>query len=45
MRYSLAKFLGLAPLGIHVMWIEITCLSRMQNNVGLCNRATSAGAR
>jgi hypothetical protein len=45
MRYSLAKFLGLAPLGIHMMRVEITSLPCMQNNVGFRNRATSAGTR
>jgi hypothetical protein len=45
MRYSLAKLLGFAPLGIHVMRVEITSLPCMQNNVGFSDRATSAGTR
>ena len=41
-RYALPKKLRFAPFRIHVVRIEITCLSRMQNDIRLGNSSTQS---
>src|SRR5689334_3693440 len=44
MSHSLFKWLGLAPLFIHMMWEKIAGLASMNDNIGFSDRTPGCGA-